>query len=70
MQEVAGLLEDPNVWNDAKRAQDLGKERKELEGVVLNLESIGQDITDHRELFEHAKMEEDDDTLVDRKSVV
>ena len=64
LQEVAGLLEDPGVWNDAKRAQDLGRERKELEGVVLNLESIGQDIADHRELFELAKMEEDDDTLI------
>jgi peptide chain release factor 2 len=64
LQEVAGLLEDPGVWNDAKRAQDLGRERKELEGVVLNLESIGQDIADHRELFELAKIEDDDDTLI------
>ena len=30
-------LEDPTVWNDQKRAQDLGKEKKSLEGVVLTL---------------------------------
>ena len=63
MQEVVGLLEDPGVWNDAKRAQDLGRERKELEGVVLSLDGIGQGIADHLDLFELAKMEEDDDTL-------
>ncbi len=28
--EVVQLLEDPAVWNDAKRAQELGKERREL----------------------------------------
>ena len=64
LQEVVGLLEDPAVWNDAKRAQELGRERKELEGVVLNLEQIGQGLSDYQELFELAKLEEDDDTLV------
>ena len=64
LQEVVGLLEDPAVWNDAKRAQDLGRERKELEGVVLNLEKIGQGLSDYQELFELARLEDDDDTLV------
>ena len=30
--EVSRALEDPGVWNDAKRAQDLGKERRQLMG--------------------------------------
>ena len=64
LQEVVGLLEDPAIWNDAKRAQDLGRERKELEGVVLNLEKIGQGLSDYQELFELAKLEDDDDTLI------
>jgi peptide chain release factor 2 len=63
LQEVVGLLEDPTVWNDAKRAQDLGRERKELEGVVINLDKIGQLLADHQELFELARMEDDDGTL-------
>ncbi len=61
--EVAGLLEDPTVWNDAKRAQELGRERKELEGVVLNLDKIGADLSEHLELFELAREEGDDETL-------
>ena len=31
------LAEDPAIWQDAKRAQELGRERKMLEGVVLGL---------------------------------
>ncbi len=61
--EVVGLLEDPNIWNDAKRAQELGRERRELEGVVLNLDKIGEDLVEHQELFELAREEGDDDTL-------
>jgi len=61
--EVAGLLEDPKVWDDAKRAQELGRERKELEGVVLNLDQIGGGLNDTRELFELARMEDDEETL-------
>jgi peptide chain release factor 2 len=63
LQEVVGLLEDPTVWNDAKRAQDLGRERKELEGVVVNLDKISQGLADYQELFELARMEDDDGTL-------
>ena len=28
LEEVVGLSEDPELWNDPKRAQDIGKERK------------------------------------------
>ena len=38
--EVSEILEDPNIWNDAKRAQDLGREKKSLEGVVVSLGKI------------------------------
>ncbi|MBU1665510.1 MAG: peptide chain release factor 2 [Gammaproteobacteria bacterium] len=61
--EVVGLLEDPNVWNDAKRAQELGRERRALENVVLNLDKIGQGLGDYQELFDLAREEGDDDTL-------
>ncbi len=61
--EVVGLLEDPDVWNDAKRAQELGRERRALENVVLNLDKIGQGLGDYQELFDLAREEGDDDTL-------
>ena len=62
--EVAVLAEDPAIWNDAKRAQDLGRERKSLEDVVLSLAQIDQNLGDAAELFEMAQAENDDDSLL------
>ena len=61
--EVSELAEDPAIWQDAKRAQELGRERKMLEGVVLGLGKIQQDLADTAERFEMAKAENDDESL-------
>jgi peptide chain release factor 2 len=61
--EVARLTEDPAVWDDAQRAQELGRERKTLEGIVLTLERVGQGLKDAAELFDLASAEKDDATL-------
>ncbi|PWF24952.1 peptide chain release factor 2 [Corticimicrobacter populi] len=60
---VNAELEDPNVWNDPKHAQDLGREKKALEDIVLTLTTLGQGIADSLELFEMAKADSDDATL-------
>ena len=54
-----GLSEDPELWNDPKRAQEIGKERKMLEGIVLTLDAIGSGIDDNRMLLEMAVEEGD-----------
>jgi peptide chain release factor 2 len=51
------------VWSDNKRAQELGKERKSLEGIVATLSRLDSEIRDARELFEIARSEEDDGVL-------
>ena len=61
--EVNSELEDPNVWNDSKHAQGLGKEKKLLEGVVHVLDGIENDARDAQDLFEMAREEGDEDTL-------
>ena len=78
LEEVARQLEDPAVWNDQKRAQELGREKKSLDTIVGGLESISTGLADSRELFDLSREEDDDATLVsiasdvksDRKSVV
>ena len=62
--EVGQLTEDPAIWNDQKRGRELGKEKKALEGTVLALERISQGLADARELYDLARAEDDDDTLV------
>ena len=64
LEEVIGLLEDPKVWDDAEKAQVLGRDRKALESVVLSLDHIAQRLTDSRELFDLAKGEDDEETLI------
>jgi peptide chain release factor 2 len=51
------------VWDDAKRAQELGKERRTLEGIVDTLKKLDQSLHDSADLFEMAKEEGDDATL-------
>jgi peptide chain release factor 2 len=63
LDEVAHLTADPALWNDPKRAQELGQERRLLEGVVLTLDSASTDLAASAELFELARMEDDDATL-------
>jgi peptide chain release factor 2 len=64
LEQVNGELEDPAVWNDQKRAQDLGKEKKSLEAIVLTLTRIESGLRDAADLFEMAREENDEDTLV------
>ncbi|MDO8694647.1 MAG: peptide chain release factor 2 [Sheuella sp.] len=61
---VNAELEDPTVWNDPKRAQDLGREKKSIEDVVNTLTSLAQSIADSTELFELAAADADDETLI------
>ncbi|MCX8146341.1 MAG: peptide chain release factor 2 [Azovibrio sp.] len=56
-------LEDPRVWDDPKRAQELGREKRSLEDVVLVLQSVDQGLRDARELYDMARAEGDFDTV-------
>ncbi|MCF8167461.1 MAG: peptide chain release factor 2 [Rhodoferax sp.] len=55
LRTVNASLEDPTVWNDPKRAQELGKEKKVLDGVVLTLNTLERELSDNLELFEMSK---------------
>ena len=63
LEVVVGLSEDPELWNDPKRAQEIGKERKVLEGIVLTLDNIAGGIDDNRLLIDMALEEGDEDSF-------
>lgn len=63
LQVVNAELESAEVWNDPKHAQELGREKKNLENVVQTLTEIGQGLHDAQELFELAADDNDDATL-------
>ncbi|CAG7601608.1 Peptide chain release factor 2 [Candidatus Vallotia tarda] len=57
-------LEDPDIWSNAKKAQALSREKKLLEASVCMLLTLDRDLSDTRELFELANMEQEHDTLL------
>jgi peptide chain release factor 2 len=61
--EITRALEDPKVWDDPKRAQELGKEKKQLEAVVGALTEVDTGLRDAQELFALARDENDDAAL-------
>jgi peptide chain release factor 2 len=62
--EVNQLLEDPQLWNDPKRAQEMGREKKSLEVVVEALRGLTGRVDESCELLEMARSENDDATLL------
>jgi peptide chain release factor 2 len=64
LHEVIAALEDPKVWDNPKRAQELGKEKKSLEDVVLVLDRLSQEIADNTELFEMSRDDSDEAGLL------
>ena len=60
LNEVNAALEDPKVWDNPKRAQELGKEKKSLEDVVHVIDRLSSELADNTELFDMSKSEGDD----------
>ncbi len=63
LEEITRSLEDPNIWSDNKKAQELGREKKLLEDVVITLDAVGRQVKDASELLLMAREENDEATL-------
>ena len=51
LRTVNASLEDPKVWNDPKKAQELGREKKSLDDVVVTLDGLTSELLgQHRAL--------------------
>jgi peptide chain release factor 2 len=62
LEEVSAELEDPEVWNDAAKAQKLGKDKVRLESLVNSFSSLETGLVDVKELLEMAVAEQDEET--------
>ena len=56
-------MENPAIWNDPKRAQELGREKRSLEEVVNTIDHLTSNLSDNTELFDMTKEEGDMDGL-------
>ena len=64
LEEVGRALEDPKVWEDPKRAQELGREKKSVEALVQKMRTLEAAISDSGELFAMARSDADEATLL------
>jgi len=60
LEEVKRELEDPAIWNNPEKAQALGKERVQLEGVVEVIENLSLRIIDANEILDMIRAEPDE----------
>ena len=60
LDELIKLSEDPALWQDNKRAQEIGKERKALEAMIGTVQRVTQGLQDGRELLAMVREEEDE----------
>ena len=63
LNEVNAALENPSVWNEPKRAQELGREKKSLEDVVGTIDHLTSNLSDNTELFDMSKADDDFDGI-------
>ncbi|MEL6968247.1 MAG: peptide chain release factor 2 [Pseudomonadota bacterium] len=59
LDELNAAAEDPDLWNDAGKAQTLMKERQSLESSITSINALETDLKDTADLIELAEMEED-----------
>jgi peptide chain release factor 2 len=65
LEEILLQLEQPDIWNEPDKAQELGQERARLEEVVEGVARIEHAIADASELLELVREEEDEAALAD-----
>lgn len=63
--EVLTSLENPDIWSKPDQAQQLGRERAQLETTVTLFQGLTQDLADIKELFEMAIAESDDNLITE-----
>src|ERR671916_234767 len=64
LEELNARVEDPSLWNDAKAAQEVMRERRRLDEAIGATRAIEQELNDTVELIEMAEAE-GDGALVD-----
>ncbi|TXI11777.1 MAG: peptide chain release factor 2 [Novosphingobium sp.] len=63
LDELNARVEDPKLWDDPKKAEEVMRERRRLEASVGTVNEIGQEMADAIEFIELGEMEDDEATV-------
>ncbi|HET8941755.1 MAG TPA: peptide chain release factor 2 [Rudaea sp.] len=64
LEEVSRELENPNVWDNPERAQQLGRERAQLDKIVNGISRLNDGLHNADELLQLAESEQDESTAI------
>lgn len=63
LDELNARVEDPKLWDDPKKAEEVMRERRRLEAAIGTVNQIGQEMADAVEFIELGEMEDDEATV-------
>ena len=63
MLDINQQLTNPDIWNNPTLAQELGRQKKQLENIVITVDTLTNDISNVTELFHLAYNENDEITI-------
>ncbi|WP_200344288.1 peptide chain release factor 2 [Rhodovibrio sodomensis] len=70
LDELNAYAEDPNIWNDPDRAQELMKERQHLDTQIKTVQQFDQELEDAIELESLGEAEEDADSITEAQDAL
>ena len=70
LDELNTQSEDPDLWNDPKKAQVLMKERQRLDAALNAFNKLNQDLEDNIELIEMGEAEDDAETIEEAEEAI
>ncbi|UCH73219.1 MAG: peptide chain release factor 2 [Rhodospirillales bacterium] len=70
LDELNALSEDPELWNDANKAQQLMRERTHLDSAIESYKRLVQEFEDATALIELAEAEGDDDVRAEGETAL
>mgnify|MGYP000379004634 FL=1 len=63
LDELNARVEDPKLWDDPKKAEEVMRERRRLEASIGAVNEIGAEMADAIEFIELGEMEDDESTV-------
>src|SRR5690554_2699191 len=70
LEEFDAMIEDPNLWNDAERAQGLMRERQMLIDALGTFDGITRELRDNIELIELGEAEGDKEVVTEAEEAL
>lgn len=62
--DIEQELENPDIWNNPDQAQDLSRQKKQLENIVTTLDKLDNNINSCAELLDMAREENDEKSIL------